>query len=204
MTVLAKSRASDLLNRSLRFCARHICLSEAQSILWVQQSREPLRMLLDWQRNILDGLITLEESWFYFSMDYKAVWLPSGQSCRKERKRHSSPRNAVHRCLESRLVSPIDASPKAGKFNTHCSANNMFAQIVNARCPMVFSSIRKLIMKVHPTCSRQNPESGTSALCSQNLTLYDLYLFGPLQERLQGYIASESSRPEKAGVPHLP
>jgi hypothetical protein len=93
LTDLPSTTAYHRLTQSLGFVARRLrrvphALSDAQNDERVNLSRRVLRML-DVQRDrAWHDIVTLDESWFYLSMDYEFVWLPRDEKV-PEREQHT-------------------------------------------------------------------------------------------------------------------
>jgi hypothetical protein len=73
-------------------------LSDAQKGERVNFSRQLLRMFEVQRDRGWHDIVTLNESWFYLSTDYKFVWLPRDEKSLKENNTQFNPKKS---CLRS-------------------------------------------------------------------------------------------------------
>jgi hypothetical protein len=111
------------LRDTLGFTVRHLrwvphILSDQQKQRRVECSRELLTLLESQQRRDWQDIVTLDESWFYFTTDHEQIWLPSeGRVPERERKMIQSPKLMLTIAWNPAGFHVIAFLPKGCKFN---------------------------------------------------------------------------------------
>jgi hypothetical protein len=85
LTYLSRTTIHRHLTESLCFAIRYLRwiphrLSDQQKAIRVNLSRELLRVLEVQQSRDWHDIVTLDESWFYFSTDHERIWLAPGET----------------------------------------------------------------------------------------------------------------------------
>jgi hypothetical protein len=82
-THLASSTVYAHLTQKLGYTVRHLRwvphkLSDENMRVRMEVSHQLSEMLEDQKRRSWEDIVTLDESWFYFSTDYEFIWIPLG------------------------------------------------------------------------------------------------------------------------------
>jgi histone-lysine N-methyltransferase SETMAR len=192
------------LTESLGFRARHLrsiphALSEEQITQRIELSRELLRILQVKRDRAWHDIITLDESWFYLSMDHELIWLRHGEKM-PERERHTvqSKKFMLTIVWNPRQFHLINVLPKGCKFNSSHYITEILSPLSEWRSADPHGRIRKLIVHANnapPHVSRQTIDyferNGMKRAphppYSPDLAPSDFYLFGSVKGCLAGH-----------------
>mgnify|MGYP001073832873 CR=1 FL=1 len=106
-------------------------LTEENKIERVQKSKELLAILLEHQKNNFCTIITLDESWFYFEYQARAMYASSSKKVPPRTSHNMSSKKCMLTIAFSgdRLYC-IDSLPKGTKFNQEYFIDNVLSKIV--------------------------------------------------------------------------
>jgi hypothetical protein len=157
----------------------HILL-ERQKRIRVEESRALLRELRIQTARSWHDIITLDESWFYFIIDYELIWLAQRQEI-PERERHimQSPKMTITIVWIPTGFRIVDILLKDSKFNAHHYISVIPQSVSDWRVYEVGETNRKLI--VHADNARSHMAKVLLTFKEQNAmkrTPYPLYFSG--------------------------
>ena len=203
LTYLSRTTVHRHLTESLCFTVRYLRwilhrLSDQQKAIRVNLSRELLRVLEVQQSRSWHDIVTLDESWFYFSTDHERMWLAPGETV-PDRERHliQSPKMMITIVWNPSGFHIVTALPKGLKFNACYYTREILQENKNWREQQGVGGGRKL--SVHSDNARPhtaklsmdflNPNGVTKAphpLYSPDLAPTDVFLFGDVKRQLSG------------------
>jgi hypothetical protein len=134
-TCLSKTTIHRHLTLSLGFTVRHLRwmphhLSNDQKSKRVELSKQLLSILEKQQTRGWYDIITLDESWFYFSTDHEMIWLaPGGTIPEKEKHMIQSPQLMKTVAWNTSGFQVIEALPKCTHFNASYYSTQILEQI---------------------------------------------------------------------------
>lgn len=202
-THLASSTVYSHLTQKLGYTVRHLrwvphILSEADKIVRAQLSCQLMELLEAQRRRSWHDIVTLDESWFYFTTDYERIWLPQDTSPpERERLTIQSKKMMVTIVWNPAGFCRIAALPKGSKFNTDYYISEILTPLAAWRAGQVGATDRKLIVhsdnarphmakKVNEFFANNGMTRAPHPPYSPDLAPCDFFLFGYIKERLKG------------------
>jgi len=203
MTLIPKSTVYNHLVYSLQLVSRHLRwvphrLSDAEKKKRVTLSTELLKLLESMEAQEWRSIVTLDESWFYFTTDYEAMWLSSSETP-PDRERHmvTSPKLMLTIVWNPDGFHVINVLPKGQKFNASYYVENILERV--SQFAQASGGNRGQAFIVHadnarPHTARISQEflqsSGLRGAphppYSPDLAPSDFFLFGYVKNLLQG------------------
>jgi hypothetical protein len=202
-THLPYSSVYRRLTTKLGFTVRHLrwvphTLSEQDKRKRSEYSLQLLRILRSQRPRSWHDIVTLDESWFYFSTDYETIWLPAGASPpERERLSIKSKKMMMTVVWNPTGFIHLAALPKGAKFNADYYISNILTPVLDWRTAQRGATDRKLIVhadnarphianKVKKFFDDNELEMAPHPLYSPDLAPCDLYLFGYVKGQLKG------------------
>jgi transposase len=207
-TNLPVSTVYDHLTYKLGFTVRYLLSvrhlrSEADKHTRAQLSFQLFEVLQHQKNRGWHGIITLDESWFYFTTDHEPIWLPEGTDARaRERLTVWLRKMMVTIVWNPTGFYPIVALPKRMKFNPNYYISRILDPLSEWRRNQVGGSDWRLHVRAgngRPHTAKNVTEFLTGngmkraphPPYSLDMASRDFYLFGHIKGRLVGALFEE-------------
>jgi transposase len=198
--MMSKSTVHRHLTQSMRWKLRHLkwvphTLTESEKVTRVQRTTELLGLLQSIKHQGWQYIVTLDESWFYWEIDWEQQWLPEDDEPGTRTRRGIDRKKTMLTIVwNTRGFHVIDAMPRGETFSARYYIDHILTPICRRLIP---TGRRKLV--IHADNSRCHTAKVVLDFVSQNgvrvaphppyspdIAPSDFFLFGYLKHELRG------------------